>query len=140
VSRQDLHYMWGPLMALAVVGVFVAGLGYGGYRVARHLLGWNVAVQAKQQHEPLQINIDDATLRRVDVADSKVELASDLLGMFGATLVVTPTTEIRVDDKPAQLRDLPQGARVRAAYQWRDGFKIASLIAAEAPPPSPVTR
>lgn len=138
MSRQTLSDVWGPLIALAVVGVFVAGLGYGGYRVARHLLGWNVAAQAK--HEPLQISIDDATLTRVDVVDSKVELASDLLGMFGATLVVTPTTEIRVDNKPAQLRDLPQGARVRAAYQWRDGFKIASLIAAEAPPRPPGRR
>lgn len=139
MSPQDLRYLGGPLVALAVVGVFAAGLGYGGYRVARHLFGWNVEVQATQ-HESLQINIDDATLRRVDVADSKVELTSDLLGMFGATLLVTPTTEIRVDDKPAQLRDLPQGARVRAAYQWRDGFKIASRIAAEAPPRAPITR
>ncbi len=128
----------GSLIALAVVGVFVAGLGYGGYRVTRHLLGWSVAAQAK--HDPMRINIDDATLRRVDVADSKVELASDLLGIFGATLVVTATTEIRMDDKPAQLRDLPAGARVRAAYEWRDGFKIASMIEAEAPPPTPVTR
>jgi hypothetical protein len=139
VSPQDLRFIWGPLIALAVIGAFLAGLGYGGYRVVGHLLGWNVAVQARH-HEPLQINIDDATLRRVDVADSKVELASDLLGMFGATLVVTPTTEIRVDDKPAQLRDLPQGARVRAAYAWKDGFKIASLISAEAPSRSPVSR
>jgi hypothetical protein len=138
LRRQALSSVWGPLIALAVVGVFVGGLGYGGYRVARHLLGWNVAAQAK--HEPLQISIDDATLTRVDVVDSKVELASDLLGMFGATLLVTPTTEIRVGDKPARLRDLPEGARVRAAYQWRDGFKIASLIAAEAPPPRPPGR
>lgn len=138
MSRFVLHPVWGPIVALAIVGLFVAGVGYGSYRVARHLLGWNAAVQAKR--EPLQITIDDATLRRVDVADSKVELASDLLGMFGATLVVTPTTEIRMDDKPAQLRDLPQGARVRAAYEWKDGFKIASLISAEAPPRSPTSR
>ena len=138
MSRFVLHPVWGPIVALAIVGLFVAGVGYGSYRVSRHLLGWNAAVQAKR--EPLQINIDDATLRRVDVADSKVELASDLLGMFGATLVVTPATEIRMDDKPAQLRDLPQGARVRAAYEWKDGFKIASLISAEAPPRSPTSR
>ena len=138
MSRDVLHPVWGPIVALAIVGLFVGGVGYGSYRVARHLLGWNAAVQAK--HEPMQINIDDATLRRVDVADSKVELASDLLGMFGATLVVTPTTEIRMDDKPAQLRDLPQGARVRAAYEWKDGFKIASLISAEAPSRSPTSR
>jgi hypothetical protein len=129
----------GPAIALVIVGLFVTMLGYGGYRVVRHLFGWGVATQAKT--ESLRIDIEDATLRRVDVADSKVELSSDLLGMFGATLVVTPKTEIRVDGTPARLSDLPEGARVRAAYVWRDGFKIASLILAEAPSPrTPVTR
>jgi hypothetical protein len=67
------------------------------------------------------------------VSDSKVELTSDLLGMFGATLVVTPKTRIDVNGRPVQLKDLPQGARVRASYEYRDGLKVAFSISAEPP-------
>jgi hypothetical protein len=130
VNPRIAELVRGPAGLLAIAVVCAAVLGFGGYQ-ASHLVGWG-APQSPPQ--PLRIHIDDATLRRVDVADSRVELSSDLLGMFGATLVVTPSTEIRVDDKPAQLEDLPEGARVRAAYVWRDGFKIASLIAVERAP------
>ena len=118
----------GPLIGLVIVGLFLAGVGYGGYRVVRHLTGADA-----RSSGPLRIEIEDATLRRVDVSDSKVELSSDLLGMFGATLVVTPTTRIDVNGIPVELKDLPQGARVRASYEYRDGFKIAFSISAEPP-------
>jgi hypothetical protein len=137
LNRRAFQLARGPAIALVIVGLFVTALGYGGYRVVRHLFGWGAATQT----ELLRIDIDEATLRRVDVADSKVELSSDLLGMFGATLVVTPTTEIRVDGAPARLSDLAEGMPVRAAYGWRDGFKVAFSISAEAPPArAPVTR
>src|SRR4029453_3737292 len=77
----------GPRTGLAIVGFFTFAVGYGGYRAIRHLMGWTVDAQAPSG--PLRIEIEDAMLRRVDVSDSKVELTSDLLGMFGATLVVT---------------------------------------------------
>ena len=73
----------------------------------------------------------------MDLGDSKVELSSDLLGMFGATLVVTPNTQIELSGSPAELKDLPTGAKVRAAYEWKDGFKIARLIAADDVPAGP---
>jgi hypothetical protein len=133
LNRRAFQLARGPAIALVIVGLFVT------YRVVRHLFGWGAASQAKT--DSLRIDIDEATLRRVDVADSKVELSSDLLGMFGATLVVTPTTEIRVDGAPARLSDLAEGMPVRAAYGWRDGFKVAFSISAEAPPArAPVTR
>jgi hypothetical protein len=118
----------GPILALVIVAVFVALAGYGSYRVARHLFGWS-AVAPKS--EAFRIEIEEATVRRVDLGDSKVELSSDLLGMFGATLVVTPNTQIELSGSPAELKDLPTGAKVRAAYEWKDGFKIARLIAAD---------
>jgi hypothetical protein len=114
-----------------IVALFTAALGYGGYRVVRHLMGWHAASQVS--NAPIRIEIEDATLRRVDLSDSKVELSSDLLGMFGATLVVTPKTQIDVAGTRAELKDLPEGARVRAAYEYRDGFKIAFSISADAP-------
>jgi hypothetical protein len=121
----------GPLIGLAIVGLFTFAVGYGGYRAIRHLMGWTVDAQAPSG--PLRIEIEDAMLRRVDVSDSKVELTSDLLGMFGATLVVTPKTRIDVNGTPVQLKDLPQGARVRASYEYRDGLKVAFSISAEPP-------
>jgi hypothetical protein len=126
----------GPI-TLIIVGLLVTVVGYGGYRVARYIVGWGAA---PTKSEALQIEIDDATLRRVDVSDSKVELSSDLLGVFGATLVVTPTTQIQLGGTPAQLKDLPEGARVRAAYEWRDGFKIARSISADTPSKGPIER
>lgn len=131
--------MRGPIIALVIVVAFVAMAGYGSYRVARHLLGWS-AVAPKS--DAFRVEIEEATVRRVDVGDSKVELVSDLLGMFGATLVVTPNTQIELSGTPAELKDLPTGAKVRAAYEWKDGFKIARLIAADEVPAAkgPVTR
>lgn len=141
-SRSILRYILtfrGPAVALIVVLSVVALGGYATYRVARHLFGWSATASA-DKGEGFRIEIEEATVRRVDVGDSKVELAGDLLGMFGATLVVTPTTKIQLSGAPAELKDLQTGARVRAAYEWKDGFKIARLIDAEAPGKEPVTR
>jgi hypothetical protein len=121
----------GPLLALVILGVFTSAVGYGGYRVIRHLMGWGA--DAGSSHGPIRIEIEDATLRRVDVSDSKVELSSDLLGMFGATLQVTPNTRIDVNGTPVELKDLPMGARVKASYEYRDGLKVAFSISAEPP-------
>ena len=120
-----------PLIALAILGLFASAVGYGGYRAIRHLMGWTVDAQGPRG--PLRIQIEDATLRRVDLSDSKVELTSDLLGMFGATLVVTPKTRLDVNGTPVELKDLPEGARVRAFYEYRDGLKVAFSISAEPP-------
>ena len=140
MNVRTVRLVRGPILALVIVVVFTAVAGYGGYRAVRHLMGWSVAAKT----DAVRIEIEDATLRRVDLSDSKVELASDLLGMFGATLVVTPTTRIDVAGTPAELKDLPEGARVRAAYEYRDGFKIAFSISADAPsadgPSKAVTR
>ena len=136
MTAGSLRTLRGPAIALVVVAVFVAVAGYGSYRVARHLFGWS-AVAGKG--ETFRVEIEDATVRRVDVDDSKVELASDLLGMFGATLVVTPNTQIHLPSGVVgELKDLRKGARVRAAYEWRDGFKIARVISVD--DPGPITR
>ncbi|HET6367132.1 MAG TPA: hypothetical protein VFG27_07905, partial [Pseudomonadales bacterium] len=58
--------------------------------------------------------------------------------LFGARLVVTDRTEILLDGQQARLADLPEGARVQARYDLRDGMKIARTITAETPEPEPV--
>lgn len=84
-----------------------------------------------------RFEVEGAMVRKVDLADSRVELASDLLGMFGARLLVTDRTEIKLDGFRARLADLPEGARVRASYDLEDGLKVARLISAQKPEPTP---
>jgi hypothetical protein len=73
----------------------------------------------------------------VDLKDSRVELVSDLLGIFGARLLVTDRTEILLDGLQVHLADLPEGAQVRASYEWQDGLRVARTIRAEKPEPEP---
>ncbi|MCI0549038.1 MAG: hypothetical protein L0027_17375 [Candidatus Rokubacteria bacterium] len=78
----------------------------------------------------------EGTVKRVDTSERTVELASEMLGIFGATLRVTDETRIEVNGKPAALADLPEGALARASYEMSFGRKIArSIIATPASPP-----
>ncbi len=118
-----------------------------GYSATRALVAVRPApeVDAQRESRGFRFDVEDATVRKVDLADSRVELASDLLGLFGAQLQVTDRTEILLDGRQARLADLPEGARVRASYELQDGMKIARTISAEKPepesiPPPAVTR
>jgi hypothetical protein len=107
-----------------------------GYSVTRALVAVDPAPGADGQRERrgFRVEVEDATVRKVDLVDSRVELASDLLGIFGARLVVTDRTEILLDGWQARLVDLPEGARVQASYEWQDGLRVARTIRAEKPP------
>ena len=111
-----------------------------GYSATRALVAVRPMQEAATQRESrgFRFDVEDATVRRVDLEDSRVELASDLLGLFGARLQVTDRTEILLDGLQARLADLPEGARVRASYELRDGLKVARTISAEKPEPEPV--
>jgi hypothetical protein len=111
-----------------------------GYSATRALVAVNPAPKPDGGRESRSFRFDvaDATVRRVDLADSQVELTSDLLGLFGARLQVTDRTEILLDGLQARLADLPEGARVRASYELRDGLKVAQTISADKPEPEPV--
>ena len=111
-----------------------------GYSVTRALVGGHPAPKPDRARESRgsSFEVEDATVKKVDLAESRIELASDLLGLFGARLVVTDRTEILLDGQQARLADLPEGARVQARYDLRDGLKIARTITAETPEPEPV--
>ncbi len=111
-----------------------------GYSATRALVAVRPApeVDAQRESRGFRFDVEDATVRKVDLADSRVELASDLLGLFGARLQVTDRTEILLDGLEARLADLPEGARVRASYELEDGIKIARTISAEKPEPEPI--
>ena len=110
-----------------------------GYSVTRALVAVDPAPGAERQRERrgFRVEVEDATVRKVDLVDSRVELASDLLGIFGARLLVTDGTEITLDGRQARLADLPEGARARASYVWKDGLRVARTISAETPEPEP---
>ena len=111
-----------------------------GYSVTRALVDVHPAPKPDRGRESRgsSFEVEDATVKKVDLAGSRIELASDLLGLFGARLVVTDRTEILLDGQQARLADLPEGARVQARYDLRDGMKIARTITAETPKPEPV--
>ena len=44
------------------------------------------------------------------------------------TLEVAAETLVAVDGRPATLADLQEGAKVKAAYESRDGKDVATLI------------
>lgn len=115
----------------ALVGVTAA------YSASRAIVGVRPAPQleAPRDSRGFRFEVEDATVRRVDLEDSRVELTSDLLGIFGARLQVTDRTEILLDGLQAGLADLPEGARVRASYEMKDGMKVARTISAEKPEP-----
>ena len=128
--------MWRRTAAIAVTAALAVTAGYS---ASRALDAVRPAPEAGSQRESrgLPFDVEDATVRRVDLADSRVELTSDLLGFFGARLQVTDRTEIRLDGRQVRLADLPEGARVRASYDLQDGLKVARTISAEKPEPDP---
>lgn len=82
-------------------------------------------------HGAMEVN---ATVKKVDPATGILELASDLLGIFGATLHVTPGTRIVSEGKPSSLGSLREGDQVRASYDVRGGRKTAQWISVLRPP------
>ena len=129
---------WAGLRAvtIAVTALLVLAAGYS---VTRALVAVDSPPRADEPRESrgFRFEVEDATLRKVDLKDSRVELVSDLLGIFGARLVVTDRTEILLDGLQVRLADLPEGAQVRASYEWQDGLRVARTIRAEKPEPEP---
>jgi hypothetical protein len=93
----------------------------------------------RRESRGFRFDVEDATVRQVDLLDSWVEVTSDVLGLFGARLQVNDRTEISLNGLPARLGDLPEGAQVRATYELQDGLKVARTNSAEKPAePEPV--
>jgi hypothetical protein len=70
----------------------------------------------------------EGTVKKVDPAARSVQVSSGLLGLFGATLEVTDETKISVQGRDGSLTDLREGAKVKAAYESRDGKNVAKTI------------
>jgi Domain of unknown function (DUF5666) len=59
---------------------------------------------------------------------AKLNTASQSLEIGSVTLKVDPSTAVLVDCKPASMAELKEGARVKAAYEERDGRNVATVI------------
>jgi hypothetical protein len=70
----------------------------------------------------------EGTVKKVDAATRSVQVSSGLLGLFGATLEVTDETKISVQGRGGSIADLREGAKVKAAYQSREGKNVATSI------------
>jgi hypothetical protein len=127
------------IAVIAVTALLSLAVGYSVTRalVAVHPAPGIGADDRRPESRGSSFEVEDATVKKVDLVDSRVELASDLLGIFGARLLVTDGTEITLDGRQARLADLPEGARARASYVWKDGLRVARTISAETPEPEP---
>jgi Cu/Ag efflux protein CusF len=70
----------------------------------------------------------EGKVSKVDSATQTVRVSSGFLGMFGRTLEVTGNTDIQMDGRQASLADIREGARVKAAYEQRNGKNVATRI------------
>jgi len=124
----------------AAIAVTVALAVIAGYSATRALVAVGSVPEADTRRESrgFRFDVEDATVRQVDLLDSWVEVTSDVLGLFGARLQVNDRTEISLNGVPARLGDLPEGAQVRATYELQDGLKVARTISAEKPELEPV--
>ncbi len=69
----------------------------------------------------------EGPVKKVDPA-AKIVQVGWFLGLFRTTLEVTDDTQIAVDGMKASLSEIREGARVKAAYEARDGKNIAKAI------------
>lgn len=77
---------------------------------------------------PEPINAVEGTVRNVDPAGRRVEIASGLLADRGRTLDVTPGTQIHVGGRETTLSGVRTGDRVMISYRVRDGQTVTTAI------------
>lgn len=70
----------------------------------------------------------EGTVKKVDPATGKVEIAAGLFGFFGRTLEVTPDTVIVVAGRDSNLSDVREGNKVKASFEVREGQSVAKSI------------
>lgn len=70
----------------------------------------------------------EGAVKKVDPAAGTVQVSSGPFGILGRTLEVTNDTQIQVEGRQGSLTDLREGAKVKAAYESRDGKNVATQI------------
>lgn len=76
---------------------------------------------------PPEEKLIDGPVKAVDPATNTVQIGW-FFGLFRTTLGVTNDTRIAVNGMKGSLDDIREGARVKAAYEDREGRKVAKTI------------
>ena len=117
--------MWRAISGTIVITVMLA-------------LGLGPASAQSQQIAPSPGNSSNAwttglvegTVKSVDPATGTVHVSTGLFGLFGKTLTLrmSEDTEVQVDGRLGSLTEIREGAKVRVAYEVRDGKNVATHI------------
>jgi hypothetical protein len=70
----------------------------------------------------------EGKVKKVDLTDGTVRVATGWFGLVRRTLSVTGETQVQVDGRKATLMDVSEGAEVKASYEVRDGKNVATRI------------
>ena len=76
----------------------------------------------------LTMGMLEGAVKKVDPAAGTLQVSSGPFGILGRTLEVTTDTQIQVEGRHGSLADLREGAKVKAAYESRDGKNVATQI------------
>ena len=82
---------------------------------------------ATRPAEPRAAEVE-GSVKKVDPGAQTVEVSSGIFGIMGRTLEVNDRTTIQMDGRQATLADIREGAKVKAAYEARDGKNVATMI------------
>src|SRR5215813_4220551 len=84
----------------------------------------------------------EGMVKKVDLTEGTVRVATGWFGLIRRTLSVTSDTRVQVDGRQGTLMDVSEGAEVKASYEVRDGKNIATHIdvTPQAQPPAPATK
>ena len=78
--------------------------------------------------ETITAGLLEASVKKVDPSTGSIQVSTGPIGTLWKTLEVTPDTQIQVEGRQASLADLQEGARIKAAYEAREGKNVATEI------------
>jgi len=70
----------------------------------------------------------EGTVKSVDPQTGTVHVSTGLFGFFGKTLQLSEGTEVQIDGRLGSLTEIREGAKVKVAYEVRDGKNVATHI------------
>jgi colicin import membrane protein len=70
----------------------------------------------------------EGTVKKVDPMGGTLRVSSGPFGLFSKMLEVGPDTQVSVDGRDSNLAEIREGAKVKAAYETRNGRTIATRI------------
>ena len=70
----------------------------------------------------------EGTVKSVDPQTGTVHVSTGLFGFLGKTLQLSEGTEVQIDGRLGSLTEIREGAKVKVAYEVRDGKNVATHI------------